>query len=291
MISGASEKRGRRMMPNHKLSWGTLIDTDAMPDLNLAEKRLVRSLVFFWGDRITVDGSENLKKVDDPVIFALNHPGAFHTLLIPVYLIYLRQGRKLSFVIDWMFGEIPLLKWIFKQIDPIYVYNKPTTLPWLHSIRQHARRFTILDQCRSRLNQGRSIGIFPEGTRNSDPKHLLKAKKGLGHLVLLSGVPVIPVGIAPLRQKAKRSTDGSLVLRIGAPLNFAPELETFASVNRNRQPISSLRKKFQNMLADRITFRVMAEIARLSDKDYPYPQTDIPHDSLGLYPDLTSEIP
>jgi 1-acyl-sn-glycerol-3-phosphate acyltransferase len=277
-------------MPNHRLSWGTLIDTGAMSDLDAAEKRLLRSLLFFWGNRITVEEPENLDKVDDPAIFALNHPGAFHTLLIPVYLIYLRQGRKLSFVIDWMYGEIPLLKWIFKQIDPIYVYNKPTTLPWLNSIRQHARRFTILEQCRTRLNQGRSIGIFPEGTRNSDPEHLLKAKKGLGHLVLLSGAPVIPVGIAPPVQGRKRSSGGSLVLRIGAPLNFNPEIRLFESVNRSRQPISSQRKKIHNILADRITFRIMTEIARLSDKDYPYPQTDIPPGLEGAVSGFDFEI-
>jgi 1-acyl-sn-glycerol-3-phosphate acyltransferase len=279
-------------MPNHRLPWGTWIDTDAMSGLNSAEKRLIRSLLFIWGNRITVENPEYLINMDDPVIFALNHPDAFQTLLIPVYLIYLRQGRKLSFVIDWMYGEIPLLKWIFKQIDPIYVYNKPATLPWLNSIRQHARRFAILEQCLDRLNQGRSIGIFPEGTRNSDPEHLLKAKKGLGHLVLLSEAPVIPLGTAPLHPGGtKKSSRGSLVLRIGAPLNFTPEIQTFKSIDRNRQPISAQRKKVQNILADRITFRIMAEIGRLSDKDYPYPQTDNPHDLVRAFPDLTLEIP
>jgi 1-acyl-sn-glycerol-3-phosphate acyltransferase len=279
-------------MSNHRLARRTLVDTDAMSGLNVAEKRLIRSLLFFWGNRITVENPENLQNMDDPAIFALNHPDAFQTLLIPVYLIYLRQGRKLSFVIDWMYGEIPLLKWIFKQIDPIYVYNKPSTLPWLNSIRQHARRFAILEQCLERLNQSRSIGIFPEGTRNSDPEHLLKAKKGLGHLVLLSGAPVIPVGIAPLQQGGtKKSSCGSLILRIGAPLNFTPEIQTFKRIERNRQPISAQRKKVQNILADRITFLIMAEIARLSDKDYPYPQANAPHDLLRLFPDLTSEIP
>jgi len=46
------------------------------------------------------------------------------------------------------------------------------------------------------LEQGRTVGIFPEGTISPQGGGCCKAHTGVGRLALGSGAPVIPVGIA-----------------------------------------------------------------------------------------------
>jgi hypothetical protein len=48
---------------------------------------------------------------------------------------YKRRGKKIRFLIDWMYAKIPLLGYILSKIDPIYVYHKPARLSWLNKLR------------------------------------------------------------------------------------------------------------------------------------------------------------
>ncbi|MDH3217044.1 MAG: (d)CMP kinase [Candidatus Krumholzibacteria bacterium] len=63
---------------------------------------------------------------------------------------------------------------------------------------------TAMDQCVALLEQGRSLLIFPEGTRNPNPQ-LADARVGVGYLALKSGIAVVPIYL-----------DGSNRLRGGA---------------------------------------------------------------------------
>jgi 1-acyl-sn-glycerol-3-phosphate acyltransferase len=70
-----------------------------------------------------------------------------------------------------------------------------------------------------RLQEGRSLVVFPEGTRSRDGA-LLPFKKGPFHLALTTGRPVVPVAISGTRRLLP---PGSLGVRSGSVLvRFAP---------------------------------------------------------------------
>ncbi|MGB3696773.1 MAG: lysophospholipid acyltransferase family protein [Gordonia sp. (in: high G+C Gram-positive bacteria)] len=74
------------------------------------------------------------------------------------------------------------------------------------------------------LEQGRLLGLYPEGTRSPDGR-LYKGKTGLARMALETGVPVIPVAmvgtdrINPPGTILPRPT--KIVVRVGEPLDFS----------------------------------------------------------------------
>ncbi|HWR01855.1 MAG TPA: lysophospholipid acyltransferase family protein [Chlorobaculum sp.] len=208
---------------------------------------------------------ENLEaSVCSPCIYAFNHNNVFESLFAPVLLIYLLGGRRVSFVIDWMFGRLPLIGWLMDQVAPVYVYHKKSIVPFLHRTRTREKRGRSLDQCIERLASGTSIGIFPEGTRNGDPHRLLKAKPGIGYIALDSGAQVIPVGIE-FRASSRRKRVpiiGRMVLRFGHPMHF-PVLTT-----KYRDAVANGKRDEKRFLADMVTDDVMLAISELCGKTY-----------------------
>jgi 1-acyl-sn-glycerol-3-phosphate acyltransferase len=166
-----------------------------LQDLSFLQRFLLRSFLFVFGGFIFAENKEILEKAEDPLIFALNHICSFEVLLVPAYLVYKRRGRKISFVIDWMYGVLPLIGLVFNQFDPIYVYNKRAKYRFMERFKRKVTRDFVYRICIEKLEQKRSIGLFPEGTRNKDPYQLKKGRKGLAYIALKANVPVLPVGI------------------------------------------------------------------------------------------------
>ena len=83
--------------------------------------------------------------------------------------------------------------------------------------------FTAFRLAAEVLEQGRALGIAPEGTRSEG--ELLEGKSGTVLLALKTDAPVIPVGIAgteTCNEAWKHLRRPHLVTRFGAPLTFAP---------------------------------------------------------------------
>jgi long-chain acyl-CoA synthetase len=93
------------------------------------------------------------------------------------------------------------------------------------------------------LDRGYNVMVFPEGQRSENGK-LQRFRPGIGLLVAESKVPVLPIGLVGLGEmkEGRRQwfRSGSLKVRVGTPMTFAPE-----------------------MSAEEITERLRAEIARL----------------------------
>ncbi|UWX58692.1 1-acyl-sn-glycerol-3-phosphate acyltransferase [Chlorobaculum sp. MV4-Y] len=215
-----------------------------------------------------VEGAEELRKIgSSPCIYAFNHNNAFESLFVPTLLIWLLGGQRVSFVIDWMFGQLPVVGWLMKQIDPVYVWHKRSTLPFLERRRVKAASSSSRDECLRRLATGASIGIFPEGTRNGDPFRLLRAKPGIGYIALESGAPVIPVGIefVAASRRGRVPLIGKIILRFGAPMQF--ERWHGAPVDA---PDAGASRTFKRRLAGEIADEVMSAISSLCGKSYPH---------------------
>lgn len=232
-----------------------------LPHLSGVQRALLRGVVACFGPFTSVEGAEHLSGLPEPAIFALNHNSTFECLAAPAALFWLRKGRPIHFLIDWMYLHLPGIGWMMGRFNPVPVYGKPARWRLLERHRLAQRRRPVVDACLERLATGASLGIFPEGTRNRRTDQLLRGRSGLGEIVLRCTAPVVPVGLRfPAAEWLGRPPRlGRIVLVIGEPLHFQEE----------RQSASSLPVGASRALACQIVAQVMSKIARLSGKEYP----------------------
>lgn len=213
------------------------------PELSGTLRRAaLRAVMLTFGRLVTVEGEERLAEIPEPAIFALNHSNAVEAVLAPCVLIHLRQGRLLHFLADWMYLHVPVLGWLIRQCEPIPVYRKPALWRIGEAYRRKRQREPVVEACLERLAAGGSLGLFPEGTRNSDPTRLLRGRPGIGEIVLRSAVPVVPVGLHyPAAGRLGRAPRiGRLVLRIGEPMTFQAERDRREIVSRVMNALQEL---------------------------------------------------
>jgi 1-acyl-sn-glycerol-3-phosphate acyltransferase len=239
-----------------------------LPYLDSGMALLLRLLMIPNLFLVRSEGFENLPKDEGPVIYVFNHNNSLESLLVPVFLMFHLGGRTVSFVIDWMYGKIPVLGWLMKMIDPLYVYHKRSRFPLIEKRRPAFPLEGVVDRCCARLGEGCSIGIFPEGRRNRHPRRLARAKPGIGHIILRSGMPVVPVGIDfPLRkQKGRIPVFGRMVLRAGEPLEFRESAQRYASVSLKGNGRAA--NRFCHALAVETSHTVMRHLSGLCGKSY-----------------------
>jgi len=246
-----------------------------LPYLSFRKALLLRLLMVpnLFLNRAT--GLENLPQ-SGSAIYVFNHNNALESLLVPVFLMFHLGGRTVSFVIDWMYGKIPVLGWLMRLTDPLYVYHKRSTIPLIERRRPALPSPGVVERCCRRLEEGGSIGIFPEGKRNPHPERLARAKPGIGHIVLQSGKPVIPVGIDfPVRrQKGRIPVFGRMVLTVGTPLSFSEWSERYTACNARNGSYGESRRQ-QHDLADATTRTLMRKLSELCGKSFGEPESPV----------------
>ncbi|MGQ9921515.1 MAG: lysophospholipid acyltransferase family protein, partial [Desulfobacca sp.] len=214
------------------------------------------------------------------IIFVYNHNNYFETVVLSSYFLS-RWRRRISFMVDWMYGHIPILGWLLQGVEPVYVYNKPARWDFLNRRRGKVTSDPVAE-CLARLAQGWCLGIFPEGSRNRHPSVLKRGRQGIGEIALRSQVPVLPVGIDfPSRRQCGRiPAFGRIILRFGEPLYFTPEITAWRQAQEDVTLSLAAKDRVRLYLSRRITHIVMQELARLSGKHYPCRQPE----SLALGP-------
>lgn len=76
------------------------------------------------------------------------------------------------------------------------------------------------------LEEGQLVGIYPEGTRSRDGL-LHRGHTGVAHLAILTGAPIIPVGLVgtervqPIGSSVPRPLRGPVTVRFGEPIDPA----------------------------------------------------------------------
>ncbi len=132
-------------------------------------------LIFFWSKLIPIKviGREYLPK-KGPIVIAANHIDSVDLVVIICHL---------PFTVYFMLkhDNNPLVRFLLTQLLKMFI----------------VRRFgvanpTAFRKARNLLAEGKAVGIFPEGTRSGE---LQRAKSGVGLLVTINNVPVIPVSI------------------------------------------------------------------------------------------------
>lgn len=193
-----------------------------LPDRGALDGLLVRTLALLARRHVlAIRGLEHVQPARDPFILALNHSTMIESLAVPALLVLHRGGRLIHFLADWNYRLIPGVGLIYRRAETISVTRKPARPRILNTLKPlYEHPLTALDRARLQLAIGRSIGIFPEGKVNRDPRRLLPARHGAALLSLESGVPVVPVGIRFPGLQPGLPIDGSALMEvhIGAPL-------------------------------------------------------------------------
>lgn len=168
--------------------------------------------------RPTVIGKENIPK-DGALIFAGNHKHAVDPVMVMA---------NTNRIVHYMAKE-ELFKGlhgiIFEQMGLIKVY------------RGKSNPQAVIE-AENILNNGGTIGIFPEGTRNKGKEELLKFRHGTVKIAQKTNTPILPFAI---RNKYKIFRK-SVVIEFGKPIDVnGMEIEEANSYLKN-QVLNLLRK-------------------------------------------------
>ncbi len=145
---------------------------------------LVWKLVPFW--RLEVEGRDNLR--GGPFLLCANHQSMLDVLV----LMALRGDYK--WVSGARFFQIPMLAAYMRATGYI---EADLTNPFSAT--------PILEACGQCLDQGVSVGMFPEGTRSPDGR-LGSFKPGAFRVSVERGIPVVPVAIDGTREILPRGS-------------------------------------------------------------------------------------
>lgn len=137
-------------------------------------------IVFHVGFRVRTEGRDNLKKIRTRgYILAPNHISAID----PVFVIITRfWGRRMIvFAKKELFEINAFLSWFFRCAGAMCV-------------RGTKEEAAVIDETVARCQNGESLLIFPEGTREKDGT-FLQPKSGLFVIAAAAAVDVVPVRI------------------------------------------------------------------------------------------------
>ena len=163
------------------LFWGSLLGLALPFDRKgnlyfFISKCWAKTIIFLAGVWVKVEGLEKIP--DSPCIFMSNHQSYFDVITLIASL-----PRPVRFVAKRILKFIP----VFGQL--IWASG--------HIIIDRAnpkQAFSELDRAAEKINQGKSVLVFPEGTRSIDHK-LGPFKKGGFVLTIKSRVPIMPISI------------------------------------------------------------------------------------------------
>ena len=184
---------------------------------NSIERKFTQISFRLLGINFDVKGLENIPE-NEPVIFVSNHQS-----FIDVKLSIAAIPRNFSFISKDILLKIPLLGKFMRTSGHI-------------GIRRSDERnaYGTLNEVIKKLDGGKSIIFFPEGTR-SENGELGKFKRGISMVILKSGRKVIPTAIMGSRGFLPKSSILSnpghrdICFRFGKPIEF-PKVE-----NENRE--------------------------------------------------------
>ena len=187
--------------------------------------------------RVEVEGLHHVP-LDAPAIISPNHRSFFDSPLVMTM-----APRPVVFLGKAEYMDSRRTKYLFPACGMV-------------PIKRDAKKASMaaLETAAELLDDGRLVGIYPEGTRSRDG-YLHRGHSGVAHLAMLTGAPIIPVGIIgsedvqPIGAAVPRPFRGTVRLRFGEPIDPA------------RYRYGGSRRKRQQLLDD-----VMASIASMTDQ-------------------------
>jgi 1-acyl-sn-glycerol-3-phosphate acyltransferase len=165
--------------------------------------------VILWSAGVELE-ADPLPALDHkkPYVFMSNHQGFFD---IPAACATI--PNNVHFVAKKSLGYVPILGWYIRTAGHILIDR---------SKRQDAMR--SLEQAGAKIAKGKSIIIYPEGTRSRDGI-IRPFKKGPFVMAIAAQVPIVPIAVEGTKdimtKGAVRMTPGRVRIRLGEPVPTA----------------------------------------------------------------------
>jgi len=90
--------------------------------------------------------------------------------------------RPVHFMAKEPLFRVPVLGWLIARVGAF-------------PVRQHTADRAALRKAVELLHSGEVVGIFPEGTRNPNPRELMPPEPGVGMIALKSRAVIVPVAL------------------------------------------------------------------------------------------------
>ena len=165
-----------------------------------------RMILFTAGVKLDVEGLGNIP--GEPSIIMYNHQSVFD---IFAYMAALPIDWKA--VMKKEVGGMPFIGWVAKIAGHYFVARDGS-----------GRDTKEVKKIVSKIRQGPSVMIAPEGTRGTEGK-LLPFQKGGFFIAMLAGVPVVPMvitgGLDIMPRDSKVLRPGTMKIRILPPIDVA----------------------------------------------------------------------
>jgi glycerol-3-phosphate O-acyltransferase/dihydroxyacetone phosphate acyltransferase len=177
-----------------------------------------------------------------PVVFVANHPNS----IMDAFVIGVAIKRKLNYIGHSGLFHHPIADKFLRSCGVIPVVRRGESSD---KIQDNASSF---EACYTALEEGQTIGIFPEGTSDM-LRQVKKVKTGAARIILETesrnqyalGITVIPIGLHFFSRSRFRSR---VLVNIGKPLNLVPYFEVNKSSNADA--VQSLTNEIQRSLEE-----------------------------------------
>jgi 1-acyl-sn-glycerol-3-phosphate acyltransferase len=190
-----------------------------------------------------VYGLERLPDLDSSgsVIIVANHRSFFDLYVVTAELVRRKMKKRIIFMVrSNFFYDSPI--GIFVNFCMSFLAMYP---PVFRDRRKLLMNTLALEELSWLLRQGGMFaGLHPEGTRNrdADPYTFLPAKPGVGRVIQMARVPVVPVFVNGLGndlvKQVRGNFDGSgekVAIIFGKPIDFGHLLDEPPSAHLHRQ--------------------------------------------------------
>ncbi|NIT61887.1 MAG: 1-acylglycerol-3-phosphate O-acyltransferase, partial [Aliifodinibius sp.] len=163
--------------------------------------------IVLWvcGARVKVKGQENVDRYE-PRIYLSNHQSYFDIFTLLAHL-----PADFKFILKQELMRIPLFGFAMKRARYIAIDRE-----------EPRKAVKSINEAASKINEGASMLIFPEGTRSEDGK-LQPFKTGGFRLALKAGCDVVPVAITNSRNIVPKGSlkinRGTIAMNIGKPIS------------------------------------------------------------------------
>ncbi|MBP0724087.1 1-acyl-sn-glycerol-3-phosphate acyltransferase [Bacillus sp. RG28] len=166
-----------------------------------------KMMIGVTGSKVEVIGLENIPK-DQAVLFVSNHQSNFDIPLLMGYL-----NKPMGFISKVELSKIPIVRQWMENMNCVFMDRE-----------DRRQSLLAIKDGITKLQNGHSLVIFPEGTRSKGDK-MGEFKSGSFHLALKSGVPIVPLRINGtyniLESNGNRIKPANISLEAFPPVNPA----------------------------------------------------------------------
>jgi 1-acyl-sn-glycerol-3-phosphate acyltransferase len=168
------------------------------------QRHWARGLVKFWGVTVDVHGAEHMDPAGNYVVMSN------HLSYADIVALFLALPVTPGFLAKRELMRVPFLAQALRSGGHVVIDRS-----------QPGNAMQAISQAAAQVKAGKTVLIFPEGTRG-DSDSIGTFKKGGFHLARAAGVPILPVGLRGSRRIFPRGSllvrPGKVEVHIGAPV-------------------------------------------------------------------------